>query len=426
MYVPMVIALLLLVVEHTAAQWVRIDTVSYTALYASGDAIIGGYKDVLDPKIRISTNGGLSWHNASTTMQSDDRVEVFEKHKGNFYAGLVRDIFWDTCSTCGGVYRSTDGGMSWHLASAGIPLSPRADIRTLLDYGDTIFAGGSIFQVPPSLYLSTDAGSQWHNIGDTSLNYFGIGTIVLCGERLFFNGGTSQSPTIWYSTNSGRSWVAGDSGFPSGAKALTLECFGDRLFTVARDFWSTFVLATEANTIRWRPVHAGLNDPYDGRFATRDSVLFLVTAAKLYFLRGTSDTVWKEVRGAPGVGAPAVSEDYLFVNGSGGLWRRPISEVVAVSESLSHELPTVPVLETNYPNPFNASTTTRFRLARRQYVTMKVYDILGKEVNVLVDGVLESGLHQLTFDGSHLSTGVYVLRLFAGTTSQSVLMLLLR
>lgn len=423
------VILLLFSTDSALAQWVRIDTISYTALFASGDTIIGGYKQVLDPKIRISTNGGLSWLNAVTSMQPDDRIEVFEKHKGNFYAGLVRDIFWDTCSTCGGVYRSTDGGMTWHMASAGIPLQLRADIRTLLDYGDTIFAGGSIFQVPPSLYLSTNAGSQWENIGDTTLNYFGVGTIVSCGGKLFFNGGTSQSPTIWYSTNSGRSWVAGDSGFPSGAKALTLECFGNRLFTVARDFWSYFVLATRTDRMNWRVVHAGLMGGSPGSFASAGRLLFFATGSRVYFLCGNSDTLWKDwSTGLPVYTAVVITVSKRHVNVSGlyGLWQRPLEQVVSVSgESARLEAMSLQ-LDQNFPNPFNGTTRIRFEIREAQHVSLRVYDLLGREVRIIINERLKSGVHDVIFDGTHMSSGAYVLRLVGQRSSPSRVMFLVR
>jgi uncharacterized lipoprotein YddW (UPF0748 family) len=83
-------------------------------------------------------------------------------------------------------------------------------------------------------------------------------------------------------------------------------------------------------------------------------------------------------------------------------------------------------LRQNYPNPFNPSTIISFRLASEQSVALRVYDILGREIRALADGVLGPGEHQYQFDGSGLSSGVYIYRLIAGSFVESRKMQLLR
>jgi len=68
----------------------------------------------------------------------------------------------------------------------------------------------------------------------------------------------------------------------------------------------------------------------------------------------------------------------------------------------------------NYPNPFNPSTVIKYSLKDPELVTLKIYDILGREVSVLVNEIQSSGVHQLTFDGKNLSSGIYFYTLSAG------------
>ena len=85
-----------------------------------------------------------------------------------------------------------------------------------------------------------------------------------------------------------------------------------------------------------------------------------------------------------------------------------------VTTSLNEDQPTVAsriVLQQNYPNPFNPSTTIKFELPGASHVTMSVYDMVGREVSVLVNESSEAGIHEVKFDGSNLASGVYVYRL---------------
>lgn len=65
-------------------------------------------------------------------------------------------------------------------------------------------------------------------------------------------------------------------------------------------------------------------------------------------------------------------------------------------------------LEQNYPNPFNPVTTINFSLKENSFVTLKVYDIIGREITRLVNGFMNKGNHQIHFDGSDLESGIYI------------------
>jgi glucuronoarabinoxylan endo-1,4-beta-xylanase len=89
-------------------------------------------------------------------------------------------------------------------------------------------------------------------------------------------------------------------------------------------------------------------------------------------------------------------------------------------------LPTSYALEQSYPNPFNPRTVVSSQLPVASDVTLVVYDVLGREVAVLVNERRAAGSYQDTFDASGLSSGVYIYRLRAGSFVQSRTMLLLK
>ncbi|MCS6988941.1 MAG: T9SS type A sorting domain-containing protein [Chloroherpetonaceae bacterium] len=83
-------------------------------------------------------------------------------------------------------------------------------------------------------------------------------------------------------------------------------------------------------------------------------------------------------------------------------------------------------LEQNYPNPFNPTTTIAYVLPKAEKVSLKVYDVLGREVATLVNEVKGAGAHATTFDAANLASGVYFYRLQAGSFSQTKKMMLVK
>lgn len=84
------------------------------------------------------------------------------------------------------------------------------------------------------------------------------------------------------------------------------------------------------------------------------------------------------------------------------------------------------ILYQNYPNPFNPSTVINYSLPRTTYVTLKVYDILGREVALLINEVKPAGEHKAEFNAKLLPSGVYIYNLIAGTYSSVKKMLLVK
>jgi hypothetical protein len=80
----------------------------------------------------------------------------------------------------------------------------------------------------------------------------------------------------------------------------------------------------------------------------------------------------------------------------------------------------------NYPNPFNPATTFSFSLGASGFATLKVFDLLGREVSSLVNEELTAGTHSVRFDARDLASGAYIYRLQAGGTVLSRKLVLVR
>ena len=84
------------------------------------------------------------------------------------------------------------------------------------------------------------------------------------------------------------------------------------------------------------------------------------------------------------------------------------------------------VLHQNYPNPYNPTTSIKYEVPFADHVTLKVYNIIGQEVATLFDGIREAGSYTVKFDGSKLSSGIYVYSLKSSSFSKTVKMILMK
>jgi hypothetical protein len=124
----------------------------------------------------------------------------------------------------------------------------------------------------------------------------------------------------------------------------------------------------------------------------------------------------------------------MWYSGADALWSNHVGYATAPVDSpstsgikvLNENLPQEYVLNQNYPNPFNPSTKIEFTLPKSEFVELKVYNILGKEVVTLVSNKLNQGNHTYQFDVKNLASGVYYYQLVAGDYKEVKKMILLR
>ncbi len=90
-----------------------------------------------------------------------------------------------------------------------------------------------------------------------------------------------------------------------------------------------------------------------------------------------------------------------------GFWAQVEVVVTGVEDIEQNTLPETFRLDQNYPNPFNPTTTIQFALPGRSNVSLKLFDLLGREVATLVDEKMAAGEYKLQFEAAHLPSGVY-------------------
>ena len=136
-----------------------------------------------------------------------------------------------------------------------------------------------------------------------------------------------------------------------------------------------------------------------------------------------------------GAGTTTEPQDYSYVDENlvPGNYNYRLKQVdfngqYQYSDEISVEVtaPTEFVLNQNYPNPFNPSTKISFQVPVNEFVSLKVYDTLGKEISTIAEDNFSAGSYTIKFDASRLPSGMYIARLNAGNDSRSIKMTLLK
>jgi hypothetical protein len=141
-----------------------------------------------------------------------------------------------------------------------------------------------------------------------------------------------------------------------------------------------------------------------------------------YEVSSASTTIVKSLVGQRFVGTLQGASSIIET----GFLADTLFRTVATSVAERGGVPKEFMLEQNFPNPFNPSTTIQYGLPARSHVNLTVFNTLGQSVSILVNGEQEAGYHEVQFDASGLSSGVYLYRIQAGEFVQTKRLLLLR
>ena len=127
--------------------------------------------------------------------------------------------------------------------------------------------------------------------------------------------------------------------------------------------------------------------------------------------------VWVDIGSGIGINSPVKFDTVIHYNGS-------VMTITSVLNGTS--VPNLVILEQNYPNPFNTATKISYSLQQRSHVTLKIFDLLGREIAILVDQWNDSGSYTIDWNAKNLSSGMYLYQLQAGDFVETKTLLLLK
>ena len=397
------------------AQWTAVDS-GLTNLAVISFAVIpngaGGTNlfAATDGGIFLSTNNGTNWTVIYPTNNGACSFAVCSNGTGgtNLFAASNEVIL----STYDGTSWS-----SWTAISSGLK---GAWIWTLAvschGLDSTNLFGGTWFN---GVYLSSFNGTNWTTWTpvDSGLTHKKVNALALCpdgatGSNLI---AATEGGGIFRSTNNGTSWSSVNDGLTD-TSFFALLVHGSHLF--AGSYLGHVFLSTNSGT-NWTAV--GSTNTYITSFAFSDTTLFVGTWGNGVFVSTNNGVSWTNVHSSglyPWVWTLAVSPDgaggrYLFAGTEGGgAWRRSVSEMITSVEQPIFQ-PKRFALYQNYPNPFNPTTTISFSVGTSSYTSLRVYDLLGREVATLVSELLPPGSYTRRWNALDLPSGIYFYRLSA-------------
>jgi hypothetical protein len=379
------------------------------------------------------------------------------------------DVAW-ACGTAGKVLRTTNKGVAWTNVSGNIPATSPLyniyayDANTAICVGDptgsaiiyatsnagvnwvsNTYAGAFgdnlwMTSATDAYYIGDPIGGNWHLLKSTNagVNWTTWATLPTTNTAgTYNNAGWLRGTNVWfpnvgqsamlYSSNLGVNWVSQTTPLAE----YTATCFtSDTRGLAGGSTTSAGLSGTTNGGTTWSPVTQS--------FVGTTSISGIAGASTSWWVSLQTPAVWTSSNDGASwtlaYTAPAGSFYHLVKSRTGatlwgvrsnGLISRYGQPIIGV-EPIGNQLPTAYSVSQNFPNPFNPTTKINFALPKSGLVTLKVYDVLGKEVASLVNEVKNAGNYAVEFNASALSSGTYFYKISVNDFSEVKRMTLIK
>lgn len=336
--------------------------------------------------IRKTTNGGYTWVNQDNMLEMDYRTVHFSNLNTGFIGG--RD---------GIIIKTTNGGTNWNIAYLSSVQYSEVVCQHWLNHDTGWLAGTNI------LVKTTDCGATFENFygyfPPSSNGYNGFLDIYFVNENTGWVSGINiDQKNLFKTTNGGYNWEYQEN--PVQHEGYTRQINGIKFINENTGWGASSALMMIKTTNGGTNWTIDLtNNTFDGFFCVEKNL---------------KNRVWTG-------------------SDMGRLWYRDSLYIVNINNISSTIIRNFKLYQ-NYPNPFNPITRICFDIPKEfdtkisgdSKITLKVFNILGKEVAILVNEKLRTGAYEVIFDGGNLSGGVYFYRLQTDSYNETRKMILMK
>jgi photosystem II stability/assembly factor-like uncharacterized protein len=332
--------------------------------------------------IMLSTDNGLTWTEAPPLVTALDFYRAVVQ-RTDISVTIFATNVWKGTGGQDSLFMSSDRGVSWQFRS--IVPEPETFLK-IAGQGDTLIAlVGSTIGYQSRVWRSTNTGLSWTRLGN---QYMTTTNLIPLGEQII---ALDQDHSVL--------WRDG-----------TWEARGEVPESYFGVWWEMIALPSNP------PILLGVTGDSNVLWVSRDTAMtWDAHEAELPFetqSTGLTEISYDSYRNRvwvyAGTGACYMDASELSTDG-------PLQFVPADYTLLAV-----------YPNPFNAETKIRFDLLKREQVTVRLYDLLGREVKTVLEGMQEAGRHEISLSVPKLASGVYFLRLDASEQTRTAKIMVLK
>ena len=373
--------------------------------------------------VYVSRNRGENWSQISSTSLG------FYAH--SFYVSpLDTNIWLCALGSPGIVVRTTNYGLTWNTVLS----------RSFSNYGMPLEQdqnNPSIYYFAPDnggFYKSIDTGKTFNEISN---NYpFRSPCDIVVGwensSLIYLADGVTGSGLgqIFKSSNGGINWTLVETNSSSSEIPMITNTVFDKSIAYATNWPGGNIYKTTNYGDNWNLLRTNSGSGWAADICREDPTVVLTGSyggsTWLSTDAGANFTIIPIGVGA-GAGEIAVDRGYILDMRTSGVCKLSVTYNVITStkEQKYTGIPDKFNLYQNYPNPFNPSTTIKFDIPKNGNISLKIYDLLGREINTLLNGFRTAGKYEVNFNGSNISSGIYFYRIqYEGESLTKKLMLI--
>ena len=393
-----------LYIEHCICQWTVISTQGNTAV--SFPSVNTGFSTA-NGITRKTTNGGYNW----SSLSGGNLTGIF----------FINNLTGWVVGYPGYIGKTTNGS-SFTQQSTGI--QDRLNEVFFLNENTGWVVGGDFSN--EVIFKTTNGGTNWFSQTSGTANK--LFSVYFINENTGWTVGGPSSPKILKTTNGGTNWISQSTTGITTPLYSVMFANENTGWAVAGYLGGETVIKTTNGGTNWFNQSSGdtryLRDCY-----VIDSLRAVAVGQGGKIITTTNGgNIWDVINTGSSVELWAVdfpSDSVGYAIGSNIVLKTTNGGLTFYTEN-SNNTSDKFELEQNYPNPFNQSSIIKFQCPMNGMVELKIYDLLGKEVAVLLNEKLQPGTYQVQFNAENLTSGIYYYRLKTDSFSETKKLILLK
>jgi len=395
-----IISLAIIFFSNLSAQWIVLDPLpqqnTLTSVYFVDENI--GWAVGYNSTIIRTTDGGQSWETQQSTISSNFTSVFFIDNTTGWIVGYEKGV----------LLKTSNGGLNWN----------RLEFDSTNYLMSVYFVNSNLGWIvgDEGIYRTTDGGLNWD---------FHITTYLY--SVMFANQNTGwavgAAGVLLCTTDGGNSWNPQSSGTPYSLKSIhcidenTAWAVGHIGTIIKTNDGGLNWITLSIDSLPWFESVNFLDNNFGWITGYMGTILYTTNGGTDWELQesGVSDVLYS-LHLINNKGCVVGSSGAILYTTNGGVTDIQNNNNNFYSFNLSQ----------NYPNPFNPITVIKFSISKSNRVTLKIYDILGREIKTLLNEEKTAGNYEIEFNATNLNSGLYFYRIFCDGYSDTKKMLLVK